>query len=399
LYGSTSRICFAATFFCITVAVPLKSISKHPVVLVVSFDGFRYDYLNEVYTPTLHKLKKDGVSVPYMESVFPTKTFPNHQSIATGLYAESHGIVDNSCFDPKYNRTLNTNDPEFWNYSPNVLPIWIQNEMAGEGRTIPWEDRVNMVISWITNDTKPANLVFLYFDEPDTHGHAFGPNRPGTLKEISNTDNRTSYLIRKLKEAELFDKINLMLLSDHGMQAVTQDRIVNLTGLIDKSLLKARYGSTPVVQLIANEGKGEELFTALSSHSKNHGFTVWTKEAMGNRYHYGHSRRVLDYVVVADPGYAFDDFYLLIQYYTTTWNFTQDPNREYGVHGYVPEAPTMRGFFIAHGPAFRKGFEHQPIRNIDLVPLISKLLKLPSVPSNGSLESVVDMLKFPFVQY
>ncbi|ODM89479.1 Ectonucleotide pyrophosphatase/phosphodiesterase family member 5 [Orchesella cincta] len=423
-----ARIFLAALLVHISVSVPLKNISDHPVVLVVSFDGFRYDYLNKVHTPTLNELKKRGVSVPYMEPVFPTKTFPNHQSIATGLYAESHGVVGNTFFDLKYNRTLNVNDSEFWNYSPDVLPIWILNEIAGGGRTsgclmwpgsnqpygfkndslptyyyptynasVPWEDRVDIVISWITDKTKPANLVFLYFEEPDTHGHAFGPNHQETLNEISNTDNRTAYLIRKLKEVGIFDKINLILLSDHGMEAVTQDKIINITALIDTSLLKARYGSTPVVQLIANEGKGEELFTALSNHSKNYGFKILTKEEARYRFHYGQSRRILDYVLIADSGYAFDDFNLLLAKYNKKLNLTDDPAREYGVHGYSPEAQTMRGFFIAHGPAFRKGFVHQPIRNIDIVPLIGKLLKFPSVPSNGSLEWVVDMLKFSFI--
>ncbi|ODN01586.1 Ectonucleotide pyrophosphatase/phosphodiesterase family member 5 [Orchesella cincta] len=431
IHGSLARICLAVTLVVgITVSVPLKRISDHPVVLVVSFDGFRYDYLNKVDTPTLHELKKGGVSVPYMEPVFPTKTFPNHQSIATGLYAESHGIVDNSFFDPEHNKTLSgfTDDPGFWNYHPDVLPIWIRNEMAGGGRTsgclmwpgssqtygskndslptyyypkydqnVTWEERVDIVVSWITNDTNPANLVFLYFDEPDTHGHAFGPNQNETLAEISKTDNRTAHLISKLKEAEIFDKINLIILSDHGMQEVTQERIVNITALIDTSLLKARYGGTPVVQLIPNEGKGDELFTTLFNHSINHGFTIWTKEEMRYRFRYGQSRRILDYVVIADPGYAFDDFNQSIANYNERWNLTADPKREYGVHGYSPEAPSMRPFFIAHGPAFRKGLEHQPIRNIDIVPLIGQLLKLPSVPSNGSLERVAEMIETTFI--
>ncbi|ODM88311.1 Ectonucleotide pyrophosphatase/phosphodiesterase family member 5, partial [Orchesella cincta] len=320
--------------------------------------------LNKVHTPTLNELKKRGVSVPYMEPVFPTKTFPNHQSIATGLYAESHGIVGNTFFDPKYNKTLNVNDYEFWNYSPDVLPIWVSlsfemkwpvearqadalcwpgsNQPYGSkndllptyyyptyNASVSWEDRVDIVVSWITNQTKPANLVFLYFEEPDTHGHAFGPNHQETLNEISNTDNRTAYLIRKLKEAEIFDKINLILLSDHGMEAIMVQRTV--------------------VQIIANEGKGDKLFTALSNHSKIYGFTILTKEEARFRFHYGQSRRILDYVLIADAGYAFDDFNVLLAKYNKKLNSTENHAREYGVHGYSPEAPSMRGFFICHG--------------------------------------------------
>lgn len=107
------------------------SVSTHPIVIVVSFDGFRYDYLNKVKaSPWISALRSNGVSVPYMEPTFPTKTFPNHQSIATGLYAESHGIVDNLFFDPKYNTTLSgyKDDPGFWNYDPEVIPIWVKHK-------------------------------------------------------------------------------------------------------------------------------------------------------------------------------------------------------------------------------------------------------------------------------
>ncbi|CAL8123975.1 unnamed protein product [Orchesella dallaii] len=425
-----TRICLTASLIGSIVSVPLNKVSHHPVVLVVSFDGFRYDYLNKVDTPALHELKMGGVSVPYMEPVFPTKTFPNHQSIATGLYAESHGIVDNTFFDPEHNKILSgfTDDPGFWNYHPDVLPLWIRNEMAGEGRTsgclmwpgssqpygikndslptyyypkyngsVSWEYRVETVISWITDDTKPANLVFLYFDEPDTHGHAFGPNRKETLEEISKVDNRTAYLVSKLKEADIFDQINLIVLSDHGMQEVKEERMVNITALIDRSLLKARYGGTPVLQLIPRDGKGEELYASLSSHSKSHNFTIWTKQEMHYRLRYGVSRRVLDFVVLSDVGYVFDDFKKSISRYEKRWNYKADPEREYGVHGYNPEEPSMRPFFIARGPAFRKGFEYQPIKNIDVVPLISEILSLPKFPSNGSLERVVEMIDSEFI--
>lgn len=103
------------------------TISDHPVFLIVSYDGFRHDYFGRVNTPALDNLKANGVRVPYMEPVFPTKTFPNHHSVATGLYSETHGIVDNVVYDPEYNGTLSgfDDDPGFWNYDENVLPIWV----------------------------------------------------------------------------------------------------------------------------------------------------------------------------------------------------------------------------------------------------------------------------------
>lgn len=103
------------------------TISKHPIILVVSYDGFRHDYLQRVKTETLDSLRRNGVTVPYMQPVFPTKTFPNHQSIATGVFAETHGIVDNTLYDRAHSKTFSgfTDDPGFWNYHPEVLPMWV----------------------------------------------------------------------------------------------------------------------------------------------------------------------------------------------------------------------------------------------------------------------------------
>ncbi|CAL8112709.1 unnamed protein product [Orchesella dallaii] len=424
------KFCVASTLIGYVLSVPLNKISKHPVILVVSFDGFRHDYLNKVDTPALNELKNDGISVPYMEPVFPTMTFPNHQSIATGLYSESHGIVDNEFFDPLLNKTLSgfSDDEGFWNYHPDVLPIWIRNEMAEDGRksgclmwpgssepygpdnnlrptyyypgynaNVTWEERVDTIISWINDDLEPANLVFLYYNEPDSTGHGHGPNHNATLEEIRKADNRTAYLVKKLKDTEIFDKINLIILSDHGMQDVTSQRIVNISQLIDSTLVEAQHGGTPVLQLNPKEGKGEELYAKLSEESKTNNFTIWKKEQMEYRFRYSKSRRVQEYILIADPGYAFDDFYSSMEYYNEKYNLTGDSETEYGVHGYNPETLSMKPLFIAHGPAFRNGLEFQPIRNVDIVPMISAILNLPTVPHNGSLDRVVEMINPAFI--
>lgn len=104
-------------------------LSKHPVIVVISYDGFRYDYMEKTETPNLNRVKASGVSVPYMQNQFLTNTFPNHHSIATGRYIESHGIVANFLYDPLYGKVLSgyNDDPGFWNYSSSVLPLWVSS--------------------------------------------------------------------------------------------------------------------------------------------------------------------------------------------------------------------------------------------------------------------------------
>lgn len=109
-------------------STPLKTskLSKHPVVLVVSFDGFRFDYMTKVEMPTFKAIQNEGVSVPYMLAQFPSKTFPNHHSISTGLYPNFHGVIDNNMYDPLNQTAISgkKDDPGFWNYNEDVIPFW-----------------------------------------------------------------------------------------------------------------------------------------------------------------------------------------------------------------------------------------------------------------------------------
>jgi ectonucleotide pyrophosphatase/phosphodiesterase family protein 5 len=100
------------------------SLSDHPIILVVSYDGFRYNYFDKNATPNMNKVRTSGSYAEYMKNVFITKTFPNHHSIATGVYPEVHGILANDVYDPDYGRVLNYSD-EFWHFSDAVVPIWV----------------------------------------------------------------------------------------------------------------------------------------------------------------------------------------------------------------------------------------------------------------------------------
>lgn len=126
----TGRITFLSVVLCILIAgcitIAILLLRKENIlVLVVSFDGFRHDYFEKNVTPTLQKLRSEGVHAEYIRNVFPTKTFPNHQSIATGLFPESHGVLSNSVFDPKSNRTINSGE-ELWNFGNHVVPLWVR---------------------------------------------------------------------------------------------------------------------------------------------------------------------------------------------------------------------------------------------------------------------------------
>ncbi len=291
-------------------------------------------------TPNIDPLASQGSTVPYMIPAFPTKTFPNHMSIATGLYTESHGIVDNIVYDSQYRKTLDgkRNDPGFWNYDSRVLPLWIQNEMKGGGRAsgcymwpgstegygnrsdlrptyyypgydekVGFSQRVDTVISWLTNKSKPANLVYLYYNQPDGAGHKYGPYGDETIRQVKETDRRVGVLMDKLRSAGIRDQINVILLSDHGMKTVTSERTINVNIPDRSKLVQDTNGISPVIQVVPKEGMSDELYKVLESESRSKKFTVFKRsELCGEPYYYCQSRRrIHEFVTLADPGYAF----------------------------------------------------------------------------------------------
>lgn len=388
----------------------LCAVSKSPLLIVVSFDGFRYDYLNKTDTPNFGRLAADGVRAPWIEARFITKTFPNHFSIATGLYEESHGIVANTFYDPILNDTFHLGDTDAKWWDTGAVPIWVSNQLAGPGRysggmmwpgtdalirnqttfhlvpydkSKPYYERVDEVVFWLTNDTMPANCVFLYFEEPDSTGHRYGPDSPEVAEQIRRADNVTGYLIAKLTEADLFDKVNLIITSDHGMTDIPNSQVIDMSSFVDSNTYMA-FGTTPVWGILPRPGKEEEVYNSFLNASKTMNFEVYKKEDIPEVYHYKNNRRIQPILVVSNEH----------------WDIEQNLNNFYetpvhGNHGYNNSISSMHPFFIAHGPDFKKGYLSQPFRNIDIYPLACHLLGIKQRANNGSMENVRDLLRYP----
>lgn len=169
------------------------------VLLVISLDGFRPDYFDRGLTPVMNKMRECGTVAPYIVPVFPTKTYVNHFSIATGLYAGSHGVLGNKLYDSELGNIAYSS--ELFHQNPHVTPIWTLNEQRGKHTgCMSWpgsnfkyrnvhctftgqyldklsrEDQMNTIISWIKHAKTPANFVMWYVDQPDDTSHAFGPD-------------------------------------------------------------------------------------------------------------------------------------------------------------------------------------------------------------------------------
>jgi predicted AlkP superfamily pyrophosphatase or phosphodiesterase len=225
-----------------------------PTVILVSFDGFRWDYPSKAPTPNLRRLMERGVQARNLIPSFPSKTFPNHYSIVTGLYPGHHGIVANNIFDPPTGRTFATakreelRDPMWW----GGTPIWTLVERAGRksaplfwpGSEAPhaalmpayWEPyeenrpgnaRIDQILSWL--DLPPAQrptFLSLYFEDTDAAGHADGPDSPQVRDAIMRDDAYIGRLMDGLSRRGLVDRVNVVVVSDHGMAAVDDTRVI-----------------------------------------------------------------------------------------------------------------------------------------------------------------------------
>nr|CAD7394866.1 unnamed protein product [Timema cristinae] len=348
------------------------ALSTHPILLVMSFDGFRYNYFNKGVTPTMDSLKQEGSRAEYMNNVFPTKTFPNHHSIATGLYPESHGVLGNCVYDPVKKRVLGYSADLFKN--SEVTPIWVShtlNQNARNGRhsgvmmwpggefeykqTLPtfrqpfdlntaWEIRVDTVIGWILHKSTPANLVMLYFEEPDRRAHAFGPEG----------DSRTMF------DFEMYDE--------------------RLRRLVKNTMT-------------VHGGKENTVYQTLKTSSKNRHYKIYRKAELPERWHYKNNLRTPPLLAVADEGYGFHDMYAAEQYFASEWHITMSPKMVFGLHGYDNSEPNMRPFFLSWGPCIKKNYMVSPFNTIDLYSLFSKILELTPPKTNGTGIYVEAILK------
>ncbi|KAL2725018.1 bis(5'-adenosyl)-triphosphatase enpp4-like isoform X1 [Vespula squamosa] len=393
-------------------------VSIHPKLLVVSYDAFRYDYFNRNVTPFMNKLRNEGIHADYMMNIFLTKTFPNHHTMATGLYSETHGVVDNEVYDPM-SGNITKYSSQLYHYDDRILPIWTINEknigrhsgtMMWPGSifeyggttpayaqafndTVNWEERVDTLISWFVHPTMPINLGILYLEEPDYHGHFIGINNYSFNKILEKLDQITKYLHIKLEQHGLND-VNVIHLSDHGMATVTMDRIIDLNKYIN-STDYTFVGTSPGLHIYPNPGKEELIYQNLKSAAEETmNFKVYRKHEISQKYHYGNNKRVGPIFVIANVGYAFQNLNNTIQCYKKKFNITVNSTSEFGLHGYDNGAKEMHPIFFAKGPAFVPGCKLKPFKNTDLFPLFCKILNIKCPKTNGSLTDISRCLKF-----
>ncbi|KAK3098575.1 hypothetical protein FSP39_020838 [Pinctada imbricata] len=391
-----------------------------PLLTLISMDGFRYDYLDHFdnkEVPNFYYLINNGVKAASVHNVFPSVTLPSHMTLLSGLYPENHGVVHNRFYDAYYNKTydlfdfLANEDPRFFDNGQET--IWVTNQNAGlerntgsmlfpdavttvkgvQPRIIPnsfyandsitWERRVDTLIDWFQDKYRPINLGLLYFPEPDETGHRNGPEiiKGKELHSvILKLDKILGYFINKLNESNILHKMNIILTADHGMVKWNGQK-VNLDDLVNPDLYKtASNGGNHIVELVyPKKGSEDEVFQSLKKSNNIYVYRKNSKEA--REIHYSNHHRIPEIVVEAKEGFVIGNTESLKTFHTT------------GNHGYDPgKVKAVHPFFIASGPVFKKNFKSPTVKQIDIYSLMCHILKVPSAKSDGSMETVADLL-------
>lgn len=383
-----------------------KELSK---VLLISFDGFRADYLTKAETPNFDILVEGGVISEGMIPVFPSKTFPNYYAIATGLYPENNGVIGNTMYDPDLDLTYRMSDREqvenpvwyqgepIWNtVEKNGLKagtmFWVGSEAPiqdmrptfwkiYDGR-VPNESRIDTVVKWITLDSQDqVDFATLYFSFTDSDGHRFGPESQEVKESIQEADQLLGYLISEMKSKDLWGKTDIIIVSDHGMYDLSTERRIILDEYIDPDDITI-VSSSPVLGMNVAPEKLESVYQSLKA-GEDH-YKVYRKEDIPERYHLKNHKRVTDLIMVADLGY----------FITTKEYVERFPDRPTGAtHGFDNQEEAMHAIFIGYGPDFKKGLKVKPFENVHVYELIVELLGIPSAGTDGDLDSVKVMLR------
>ncbi|XP_071390646.1 ectonucleotide pyrophosphatase/phosphodiesterase family member 7 [Centroberyx affinis] len=403
-------LCVLAAALCVA-AKPLSKAKNPNRLLLISFDGFRWDYDQDVHTPNLDRLSRDGVKAKYITPPMITMTSPSHFTTVTGRWIEDHGVVHNMMF----NTTTNLKIPhkralkksEWWDNG--ALPLWITAQNQGlktasffypggaanySGQAVnralveqqghpddnetEWRQNIDTVMNWFSQEE--FHLVTLYYGEPDKVGHDKGPDHPKRKEIIQQIDRTIGYLREAIARHGLTDSLNVVITSDHGMTTVKKrpqvDEIIlrnylNLLKLTSFEILD--YGGFGIVT--PRPGREQEVFDALSNAPN---LTVYKKDELPESFHLAKSDRLPPILIIADLGFNLNSRFIVYV------------NK--GDHGFHNGEMDMKTIFRAFGPDFKRNYLSEPFDSIHIYPLLCKLLQVEPEPHNGTLAVTEAML-------
>lgn len=378
--------------------------SRPPILVLVSFDGFRFDYADRYDTPNLRSLAARGVRAAELIPSFPVLTFPNHYTIVTGLYPAHHGVVANTMSDPATSvRFAMSNDAAvrdgFW--WAGGEPLWVSAETQGrragamfwpgteadihgvrptyyrafDGK-LPAAARTAQVLEWLAlpEGTRPS-LVTLYYDDVDHAGHDHGPESTATRVAVAEVDRQLGALVAGIERLHLSDRVTVVVVSDHGMAPLSDSRSILLDDYLDPATFEVIEGTGFLALRPRGNATADGIYARLvDAHPR---LRVFNASTMPPRLHYTGNPRIAPIVGIPDVGWTVGT--------TAARQRRHDEGREpqAGTHGFDPADRLMHGIFVAAGPGVRRGLIVEPLENVHLYNFLCAVLGVKPAPNDG----------------
>ncbi len=414
-------------FFVFFISLLLLSCSQTPVtqstaaaspgsLLIISIDGLRHDYLSLHQAPMLAELAAGGVHVKQLQPVFPSKTFPNHYSLVTGLHPERHGIVDNSMYDPEHQRhfAMSMADQVADGFWWQGEPIWVTAELQGvkaatyffpgseaeiKGKRpsywfpyvheTPNRERTEQVLAWLAlPEAERPRVITLYFSDVDSAGHNYGPRSEQVAQALAEVDAELAYLVHTLRERGQAEQLNLIISSDHGMAEVDQRKYIIADELFDGSLTQNVRFSREIVSIFPKDGQEELLYQQIAGRYNPEQMRLYRKHELPERFHHQHHVRIAPIILLAEQPWIFVRRSLLP-------GLKADPSflRARGSHGYDNTEPDMQGMLIAYGPAFKQQATVEQLSMVDFYNVMARVVGLTPAPNQGDPRALSLLLR------
>jgi predicted AlkP superfamily pyrophosphatase or phosphodiesterase len=364
-----------------------------PHLILISFDGFRADYLDRYELPNVRRVLRKGVRARSMMPVFPAVTFTNHYSLVTGLYAEHHGIVGNVFYDPARKATYSFRDQKTvtdgsWYRGE---PIWVTAETQGMvaacffwpgseaaikgvrptfwntyDSNVPNSTRVESVLNWLRmpDETRP-HVITMYFNDLDSASHGGTLDAPEIGQALESLDKTLGVLLGGIEALPIRERVYVLLTSDHGMTETSASRTVLIGSLVDAKTVRVGFAG-PVASLHVTGGEEQAIKTRDQANEQLKNGRAYLRAELPERFHYRADPRGGDVVIVMDESWTAETSIISKLRILGPW----------GEHGWDPALQSMRALFAIGGPGLKEGITIPEVNNVDVYPLMTELLGL-----------------------
>lgn len=365
-----------------------------PYVVLISFDGFKPEYLQRIELPNFQRVMRKGVRSEGMIPVFPSKTFPNHYSIVTGMYADKHGLVGNSFWDPQRNAGYGMGDTTavrdgswyrgepIWTTAEKQGMIaasffWVASEASIGGarptivknfdNSVPIVTRVDSVLAWLALPAaQRPHMITLYMSDVDNAGHGNGPLSPQVDTAAWRVDAALGRLLDGIDHLPIRDRTYVILVSDHGMSESSPRWYVALDTVIDLQGVRiADAGPNANLHVQGGVERARVLRDSINRRMR-HG-RAYLRADVPARLHYSADPRVGDLVVIMEDHFQIG-------------RANRVPREGSGAHGWDPAIQAMHAIFVASGPGIPAGKTIPTFENVEVYPYLTEVLGLKPAP-------------------